>query len=1232
MLTEVFNLFLMKFGYFNTVKTTTLKHIFTFAITLLSVYSAYSQGNIEFIENKGQWDSRVRYKGTVSNGDFFIRDNGFTVVQYNPDDMAAVMRLLHDRTPDVPAERYMVRTHAFDVDFVDALPGFKMAPDKKIQAYNNYFTGNDPSKWAGGCEIFQAITLKEVYPNIDIRYYTENGYLKYDILVKPGGDVSKIGLRYKGVDKLQVKNRELSISTSVGELKESSPFTYQASLSGRQEVNCKYVVKDDIVRFDVKNYNRNATLVIDPLIVFCSFSGSSADNWGFTATYGPDATMYGGGIVHNSGFPVSTGSFQTNFQGGSFDIGIIKLSANGNNRVYATYIGGAGNEQPHSLIVDNNGNLVIAGRTNSPVSGDGSYPVSGGPAGIVGPCGSYDIVVTKLNAAGNAIIGSRRIGGSSDDGVNIQVTRSPGSLQQNYGDDGRSEVILDGSGNILLASCTKSGDFPVRGTVFQSTSGGNQDGVLIKLSPDLSAVLFSGFLGGNANDAAYVLSVGPGGNIYVAGGTESSTGSFPGNKAGTIGPNTNGDIDGFVAVVSSNGSSIVRSTFIGTPGKDQIFGIQFDNKGFPYITGQTTGSWQVVNNLPGSPSIYSNGGGKQFIAKMQPDLSAYVYSTMFGTGSPTPNISITAFLVDRCENVYVSGWGGFYGTSNTFGSSGTTGLPVTANAIKSNTDGKDFYFFVLERNASSQLFGSYFGEFNRAGAGCDHVDGGTSRFDRNGVIYQAICANCNLDINGRPSFPTTAGAWATVNNASGAGCNLAMLKFDLQLAGVDGEVRSALGGQAARGCIPLRMDFIDSVANAVSYEWHFNYVPGNPPDAVTTTPTQTFTYNTIGTYTVMLVAVDPASCNIRDSSFMTVRVGNVRAGLRPSWQPIGPGCPKFTYEFINNSVSSDITKPFQDTSFVWDFGDGSPQVPALIGAANAVNHIYPATGTYLARLILKDTVYCNSPDDSVILISIADNVKAIIETPATGCAPYNAAISSKSQNAVSWLWDFGDPGSPDNTSTSENPTHLYQNPGTYTIRLTATNPGTCNISHDTSFTITVFSDPIPGFTWGPDPPLVNTPTVFNNLSSADAVRFKWVFGDGDSILTNSRAPVSHQYNATGTYNACLTAYNNVGCDSTTCLPVRALIDPLVDVPNAFTPLSGDDNSVVYARGFGIGKMTFTIWNRWGQKVFETNNRFQGWDGRFKGVVQPMDVYAYTLSVEFTDGRKTTKKGDLTLIR
>ncbi len=552
--------------------------------------------------------------------------------------------------------------------------------------------------------------------------------------------------------------------------------------------------------------------------------------------------------------------------------------------------------------------------------------------------------------------------------------------------------------------------------------------------------------------------------------------------------------------------------------------------------------------------------------------------------------------------------------------------------LKVIPDGKDFYFFVLKKDAVSQLFGSFFGENNISPQqGCDHVDGGTSRFDRNGVIYQAICGNCNLGA-ARPVYPVTTGAWSTTNNAGGAGCNLTMVKIAMNLAGVGSGVQSAIdGSRDTAGCLPLPVIFTDTIANGQSYEWYFNYVPGNPPDLITTVPTSSFTYNAVGVFRVMLVAIDLNTCNQRDSSFINIRVGDLRAVILPAWQPIGPGCPKFTYQFINNSVT-DISRPFQDTSMVWDFGDGSPRVPAKIGAANAVTHTYPALGTYLPKLILKDTAYCNNPDDSTFTISIADNVKAIISTPATGCVQYNAVFKNNTLNGVTYLWDFGDPSSPNNTSTLLDPTHMYINAGTYTVRLTAFNPGTCNLTHDTTFTISVFDAPIPDFSFAPVPPLENTPTTFTNLSSPDAVRFKWNFGDGDSLLTTSRAPVSHQYNATGTFNACLTAYNAAGCDSTICRPVTAVILPLVDVPNAFTPQSGDINSIVMVRGFGIAKMQFIIWNRWGQKVFETNNRFQGWDGKVKGVVQPMDVYVYTLSVEFFDGVKTTKKGDITLIR
>lgn len=1217
-LTEDLKPALANIGYFTT-KNFTLKHLLLITCLSLSalVASAQDYNNIEFVENKGQWDSRVQFKGTVSNGAFFLRRTGYTVVQHNAADLANFFDFMHGSIhgglSNKEASEQVIHSQAFDVDFVGASPDARVIPDKQAQGYNNYFIGNDKSKWAGGCKIYQAVSIENLYPGIDARYYTDNGFLKYDLLVKPGADISKISLKYNGVDNIQVKNKKLTITTSVGVLEEGSPYSYQVLPTGKSEVACKYVVKDNTVRFDIKGYDPTVPLVIDPSIVFCSLSGSVADNWGFTATYGPDGSFFGGGIVFDNGFPTSPGAYHTGFLGGNFDMGIIKLSPDGANRIYATYVGGSGDDQPHSLIVNSAGELVLAGRSNS-----SNYPDKNN-SGLGGR--GFDIVVTKLKADGTDIIGSIKIGGSGDDGVNISPTRTLNSLQRNYGDDGRSEVNLDAAGNVYVASCTQSNNFPTTATAFQRVFGGGlQDGVLLKFNPNVTALSFASYLGGSGNDAAYVLNIGAGGNIFVAGGTES--GNLPGNAAGTVGPANHGSIDGFITVVNNNGTAVIRTTYIGTSGDDQVFGIQFDASGFPYVMGQTTGNWIPFN------ATYSNAGGKQFIAKLQPDLSAYVYTTCFGSGSPTPNISPTAFLVDRCENVYISGWGGFYGGSNQYGSAGTFGLPVTPDAFKSTTDGKDFYFFVLKKNATGQLFGSFFGQADRPGEGCDHVDGGTSRFDKNGVIYQAICANCkSLSRPPRPTFPTTPGVWSPTNpsNAGGA-CNLGLLKIAMNLAGVGSGVQSAIGGvpRDTAGCLPLTVDFTDTIANGVSYEWHFNYVPGGPPDLTTTTPSASHTYNAVGYYTVMLVSIDPATCNVRDSSYLRIRVGDLKANL--AFSPLKlPPCNSFIYQFNNNSTT-DITRPFTDTSFVWDFGDGSPRV---VGGLSSVTHTYPGPGTYTVRLVLKDTAYCNNPDSIKIDLAVAENVKASFQTPPTGCVPYNISLDNTSLAGQTWLWDFGDL-SP--TSTSFEPTHQYTVPGIYTITLIAYNPNTCNKSDTARFTIQVFPKPVPDFSSSPVVPVANTPVTFSNLSSPDAVRFKWNFGDGDSLLTNSRNPVQHQYNATGTFTACLTAYNAVGCDSTICKPVNALIFPLVDVPNAFTPQTNDENSVVYVRGFGIAKMQFIIWNRWGQKVFETNNRKQGWDGKVKGVVQPMDVYVYTLSIEFFDGTKTTKKGDITLIR
>ncbi len=451
---------------------------------LFKLAAQNSIANLEFVENKGQWDSRVRFKGELPNGAIFLQKNGFTVVLHKGEDLALMGDNHRSRTPSnqslpknkssnlpaptqVPAPPQVMHSHAYQVTFKGANSDPDILPDKPLPNYNNYFIGKDPSRWKGDCRIYQGITYQNIYPHIDLRYYTASGRLKYDIVVHPGGDISQIAMIYEGVNSLSVKGNELLIHTSVGDVKELAPYSYQPDeKGGRRQLDCKYVITNgNTVQLKIKNYSPDAELIIDPTLVFSTFTGSKSSNWGFTATPGPDGSFYAGGIVFGSEFPVSTGAFQQEFKGGIFDVGIMKFNSKGTNRVYATYLGGSDDETPHSMYCDAQGRLVVIGRTYST---DFPFLVRKGIGG------KADLFVLKLTAGGDALIGSMLIGGNKDDCVNVEDQfrnnhEQAESLIRNYGDDSRSEVIMDGANNIYVAASSQSAtDFPGNSRLFST--------------------------------------------------------------------------------------------------------------------------------------------------------------------------------------------------------------------------------------------------------------------------------------------------------------------------------------------------------------------------------------------------------------------------------------------------------------------------------------------------------------------------------------------------------------------------------------------------------------------------------------------------------------------------------------------------------------------------------------------------------------------------------------------
>jgi hypothetical protein len=335
--------------------------------------------------------------------------------------------------------------------------------------------------------VYNGLTYKNVYKNIDIRYYSDNGNMKYDIIVRPGGDVDKIVMQFNGLDRLLLnKYGNLILQTSVGEVYETIPSSYQLAKTAKTTVKARFQLSGNTVRFKLYDYDKNSTLVIDPTRIFATFVGSLSDVWGYTATYDNEGNFYAGGIAFDPGYdPQQVGGYDETFNGGdgsegdelSYDIALMKFNPTGNLALFATYFGGNGDEQPHSLIVDNKGNLVVSGRTTST-----NFPTT---AETFGDGGSFDIFLAKFSADGRSLLASRKFGGKGSDGVNISpkyVTQGISSTRRNYGDDARSEVIIDGQDNIYLASCTQSGDFKTTANAFRTSLGGTQDGVFIKAS------------------------------------------------------------------------------------------------------------------------------------------------------------------------------------------------------------------------------------------------------------------------------------------------------------------------------------------------------------------------------------------------------------------------------------------------------------------------------------------------------------------------------------------------------------------------------------------------------------------------------------------------------------------------------------------------------------------------------------------------------------------------------
>lgn len=1065
-----------------------------------------------FSENKGQFPSQVKFRSPIPGGLLFLENNTFTYHFYD----VGMLTSLHNGSWKGNIEKPIMKLHAYKMEFLNANPTPEVNPQKKQAFFENYFIGDNSEYWTSNVSTYQKVEYKELYSGINLQIYSDHAALKYDIIVQPGANPGIIEWQYVGLDDVSMRLGKLQLLTSLGQIIEDKPYAYQIIEGKKKKVNCKYVLEGNKVKYYFpKGYDTTRELIIDPILVFSTYSGSTSSNFGYSATYDALGYLYSGSSAFGIGYPVTTGAYQTTWAGGTggslvgvpqltgTDIVITKWDTNGTAPIYSTYLGGSSDELPHSLIVNENNELYVMGTTGSanfpktPTAYDTSFNTAAGtPAvnllnGLAAyyPNGS-DICITRFDSAGSSLLGSTYIGGTHNDGLNTSTTKF------NYADEIRGEILLDQQGDVYVVSCTRSNDIPTGSPTFQMTkpsgvSTTDQDGVVFKLDHKLQNLFWSTYYGGNGSDAIYSISIDSENDIYISGGTTSNNLPF---SSTAIDTSFNGDRDGFVAHINATGSTLLQSSYFGSANYDQSYFVELDKQNNVYIYGQTSApSGQLIQN-----ATYNKALGGQFVTKITPVLDSIIWSTRFGKGDGTPDISPTAFLVDLCNSIYLSGWG----SSIVNGTLSTTGLDTAGGALQNSTDGHDFYLMVLADDASQLNFGTYFG-----GSAREHVDGGTSRFDKKGKIYQAVCAGCPG--SGQPAtsdFPTfpNPGAHSNINGTTSpganAGCNLAVFKVDFKLPVVVADFQAPAGG-----CAPFTVNFNNTSLSQANTQFHWNFGDGN----TSTSANPTHTYTTAGTFSISLVLSDTGSCNFNDTIIKQITIGadssfvipsknvcqgtgveigivnNPNPNIEYNWSPnthlndtnisnpiaSPPGNTLYTL-FVNNGFCTDtITQQvLVDTVLAKAIGDTfvcSNDAPFLL------NVLHQQTGNkfyWSLHSNFSDTISTN-PNDSTLSVTPTDSIttyyvkvihpngcvaydsirirvkdlatplKASFTNPGVGCAPFNVSFNNTSDQwaATYYFWNFGNGQS----STVQNPSIAYPQKGTYTVTLVATDSSIC---------------------------------------------------------------------------------------------------------------------------------------------------------------------------------------------
>jgi len=962
---------------------------------------------------------------------------------------------------------------------------------------SHFFLGSDPTKWRTDVRSYQEVFYEELYDGVDLLYRTERGSLKYEFLVRPGSDPSKIRVSYAGVEGMTVgANGDLEVRTEVGEIRDSAPLCTQE----QRPVPCAFELRDAGASVGLSaNWDRSLPLRIDPL-VFCTYVGAGGVDDSRRMAVDAEGNVYLAGFTDSVDFPVAPGLDST--LNGTWDAFVAKLDATGRFLRYATYLGGSGSDYGFfDIAIDSLGQAYIVGSTESK-----DFPVTP-DAFDASENGTWDAFLARLDPAGKLAYGTY-VGGSTWD----------------YG----NALAVDPLGDVIVAGETGSPDFPTTAGAFDTSPNGERDIFVLRLG-QTGSLQYGTLLGGTERDFVLDIDLDPLGSVLVAGYTVSM--DFPTSPFAHDRTYGGGFVDGFAAKVTPDGSRLQFGTYLGGVSSESATGIRAGPGGTAYVVG-STGS----RDFPTTPGAYDRvlSGSDTFVAELS-EFGGLVFSTLLGVSANTYGESID---VDAAGNAYV------------VGTTDSAGFPTTPDAFDRTcgTDGACNYdgvrrFFdasltKLSSDGSAVLYATFLGGSD-AEWGMAVVLESPRRVVVSGVTWS-------------PDFPTTPDAFDTsangeydsfVVNLDFGGANTPpTLSWDgspgFEADGVNPELGttrdvftySVLYSDADDDA-PAVIDLI--VERPLGSTWRtipmtFRRWAGTPGDfaggasfvAETTLPAGTdYWYrfrasdslaSATGAPTGPLDAPDV----IADDPPTAIAV----VSSSPAWR----GAP----------LSFDASGSYDDFGIVayeWDFGDGAA------GTGPIVQHSYTLLGTYTATLTIWDLAIQSDTDSLTIEI--------VNRAPSANAGPHRTGekhlsvtldgtgSSDPDEDPLAFAWsqvsgpivslDHADRATPTFTPTEK---------GVYTFRLSVTD-GWGGQGDDLVNVTIVNRPPVAVLAANVSLATVGTLVSFVGTGSYDpdgtVVGYAFDFGDTASE-GGSAATRVHAYTRAGTYTVTMTVTDNDG--------------------------------------------------------------------------------------------------------